>query len=676
MDNSFNVLDNQNRSDLFNDNEQHFPGRSVFPYGRSSIMTMNEGYLYPVDTIFVIPGDSVNIDFACYLECLNPFVDRQYSGMRLTFHAFYGKCEHQWRGWKAYATRGHRGNISLTLPKYSPSNAAYLLVNGSCVACEDPFGLAQVAFDKQGSLCSYLTGSARVHLDNGQVVYSTDQTVQQLMNSHYFGDYTQVNRPWRVVGEPTTPLIGTVPSMDYSFNALKFVFYQRIFRDIYLNKNLTKDNKNWWPDDDDDWILPYAATNVGSVYCHGQALPVFSIAPNNFSKNATTTAELAQGEVSDQPILGALRCRQWQGDPFTTSVPFLERNGTTELFQKLYSLSIGGSASSYDARYLDGTIHQFADFGESVARSSSSSPVSVMAAPAPLLSSRERAYSLGDPYINGPNPSDRLFTLLSLNQLAELSAASLWSRRNARAQGDYNSLIQAHYGINPDSEDKRPIYIGGSTIRLEFNDVVSQSAFESSNGSVLPSQPLGSITSRASAGGRISLPSFDVKDFGYIMILASLVPDTYYTQGIDEDDDPQLTGADLPWPEFANLDKEAVLLRRLFYSGDSAYDNKLIGYNERFLNYKYRRNRLLGHMLDYQDLKFRSMSFARYFSQNDIWNFGSIDNEFVTMTPYSVRDDMYSVPSQPHFILQFGDGIRLVRALPYVAKDSVLTNIA
>ena len=661
MDNIFPGMSNESRSDVLNEKTSNLPERSVFPYGCERLTVMNEGYLIPVDTFFVIPGDSLDLTIAAYLETLNPFVDRQYSGMKLCFHAYYGKCEHQWRGWKAFSTRGHRGNISLKLPAYTPEynqvNNVFMVDDSGVQLTFDGTRKAEIFFDGQNSLTSYLTGIPVCHYSNQSLPSAwTDSTFLNFLTSHKCGANTQVNRSFHIIGgisdsfEVSTKLVGN--GIFPSFNAIPFVLYQRIFRDFYLNQNMVKDNKEWFPDDDDDFILPYSSSKPVSVTQHSSPAYNYKLVPNNVKSDST--------HFADSPILGALRCRQWNGDAFTTSVPFLERNGDTLLFSPVKGLALYGKAD------FNG-VSQLADFG-----SAKDIPNLTYAEVGTYVSSSALSnseYSLQQGFSVDQSTAASvayLKSVMSMNDFKQLAASTLWSVRNAKAKGDYNSLIMAHYGKNPHSEDKSPVYIGGAVQRVEFNNVVSQT--ETTN------QPLGTKTSIASCGLRANLGHFEVPDFGYVMIIASLVPDTYYNQGLRPEFDPSITGAELPWPEFANLQKENVLAKRLFaFRGSS--DNVLLGFNERFLDYKYRDNRLLGSFADYADSKFRSMTFARIFD-NALGGIASINNEFVTCSPQTLRDDMYSVPSQPHFTLQFGDNIRLVRALPYAAKEMSLTNVA
>lgn len=663
-DNIFFSQSNKSRDDVVSERELPRVERSAFPMGCERTTLMNEGALIPVDSFFVLPGDSFDIEQASLLSVFNPFVDRMFSGMRLYFHWYYQKCEHEWKGWKNYATRGRRGNVSLQLPFNEPSAAVHVLLDGGLVnptSDDDTFLLAD--FNTSSSLCSYLTGlSSSSPVNQTSIIPSSLRVAGvsatgDFVKSFGLGDFSQVNRSYRAVFTSSESVQSLFPTISnyLQFNAIKFSMYQRIYRDFYLNQNLCHDNPWWFPDDEDDFCLPYSGGQCTSLNVDQSIPHLYSVAPNNYSEKwdrITLTKRLA-----DTPVLAALRYRQWDGDIFTTAVPFLERNGTTQLRNRVLS-STPTHSGFYGAAF--GTPAQNLDIGlaSGVPAGAQSSMASMDAVG---IYGAEIPVSLTD--TNGVESV--LNSVLNFNQLRELAAATAWSERNARADGDYNSMILSHYAINPRSEDRAATYIGGSMQRVEFSEVLQTS--ESGN------TPLGSQVARAYSGGSSRIGHFEVPDFGFVMCIASLVPDTFYTQGMDFEDDPLVTGADLPWPEFSNMQKEGLPRKRLYYSGNRVYDDALFGYIERDLLFKYRRNKLIGPMTNFNDTKIASLTFARQFGAtgNDV----NLNNEFVTMTPYTMRSNMYSVPSEPHFVLQFGTNIRMVRALPYVTKDSSLTNI-
>lgn len=680
MTNFFNSLDNQNKSDLLQASENPQVKRSVLPYGRVNAFTFNEGAIVPLDYIPIIPGDSVDLNFDAVLSSLNPFVDKMFSGMKLSIHAYYQKFEHEWTGWKNYATEGRRGNQTLSLPYYDGNDGySKLHFDGYRVQCNYSGGSAQdvdCSFIHQSGLASYLVNFAKVRATNGVSAFPiiTVNSVSVPPSSIGLGDSSQVNRSffsqkYDRSGSTQTPtnlfesLYGSI--FNSKLNAIPFAIYQRIYRDYYLNKNLCKDNPLWFPDDEDDFVIPYAPSapnfNAGQINAIGREVDafmsnVYQVVPNNHSGILTFANRNSPDysfQYADAPVLGALRYRQFDGDLFTTGLPFLERGGTTKLWNALMvaansidtNITASGSSSIPDGTVTKDSYNPYIGSGNTISPTVLKPMINYSGAP-----------SSSNVYLN--QVSDLLGVFTTWNQIAELGVMQLWSRRNAQTDGDYNSLIRAHYGVNPKSQDRRAQYLGGAIIRLNFDNVIQNS--ESGN------TPLGTRVAIASGSGGTSLGHFEFMDFGAILIVGSLVPDTFYTQGLRPWFDADEKSIDLPYPEFTSLPRASVPVKRIWFDNSSSNLN-LFNYNERFLEYKYRDNVLSGHLLDFKDLKWSAMSFARYFDSAPVFN-----NEFVTASPYNLRQNMYSVPSQPHWIMQFADSIRLVRALPYVNKEATL----
>ena len=686
MTNFFNSLDNTNKSDLLQASENPQVKRSVLPYGRTNAITFNEGAIVPLDYIPIIPGDSVDINFDAVLACLNPFVDKMFSGMKLSIHAYYQKYEHEWTGWKNYATEGRRGNQTLSLPWYDGSDSySKLHFDGYRVQCNYSGGTAQdipCNFGHQAGLISYLSNYSKNRVVNGVSIYTSVivNSVTVPPSSIGLGDSSQVNRSFYSsiydrsgsTQTPTDlfePLYGNIPNSK--INAIPLAIYQRIYRDYYLNKNLCKDNPLWFPDDEDDFVIPYIPSAsgfpAGMINAIGRTPDefmsnVYQTVPNNHSKILTFANRNNPNyatQYADAPVLGAMRYRQFDGDLFTTGLPFLERGGTTKLWNTLISainsITVSSSVPTNVTTPADGTVtkenYPMFDFSLGVLTGDLRATY-----PGTTTNTPVSAYTTA--YISNKYIPNSLGIFTTWNQIAELGVMQLWSRRNAQTDGDYNSLIRAHYGVNPKSQDRRAQYLGGAIIRLNFDNVVQNS--ESGN------TPLGTRVALASGAGSGSIGHYEFMDFGAILIVGSLIPDTFYTQGLRPWFDPDEKAIDLPYPEFTSLPRASVPQKRIFFD-NTASDLILFNYNERFLEYKYRDNVLSGHLLDFKDLKWSAMSFARYLPTAPVFN-----NEFVTASPYNLRSNMYSVPSQPHWVMQFADSIRLVRALPYVNKEATL----
>lgn len=148
------------------------------------------------------------------------------------------------------------------------------------------------------------------------------------------------------------------------------------------------------------------------------------------------------------------------------------------------------------------------------------------------------------------------FTLDTLN-LAKKVYTML--NRIAVSDGSYNAWIQTVYTSGGLNHVETPIYLGGSSLEIEFQEVISNSGTED--------QPLGSLAGRGVAtnhkGGNII---FKADEPGYIFCITSITPRVDYFQGNDWDiylnsmDDlhkPQLDGIGFQDRLFQNVNASA-----------------------------------------------------------------------------------------------------------------------
>ena len=133
------------------------------------------------------------------------------------------------------------------------------------------------------------------------------------------------------------------------------------------------------------------------------------------------------------------------------------------------------------------------------------------------------------------------FTLDTLN-LAKKVYTML--NRIAVSDGSYNAWIQTVYTSGGLNHVETPIYLGGSSLEIEFQEVVNNSGTEN--------QPLGTLAGRGTAtnhkGGNII---FKADEPGYIFCITSITPRVDYFQGnewdlylesLDDLHKPQLDG--------------------------------------------------------------------------------------------------------------------------------------
>ena len=127
--------------------------------------------------------------------------------------------------------------------------------------------------------------------------------------------------------------------------------------------------------------------------------------------------------------------------------------------------------------------------------------------------------------ITAIDTSSGSFTLDTLN-LAKKVYTML--NRIAVSDGSYNAWIQTVYTSGGLNHVETPVYLGGSSLEIEFQEVINNSGTED--------QPLGTLAGRGIAtnhkGGNII---FKADEPGYIFCITSITPRVDYFQGNDWD---------------------------------------------------------------------------------------------------------------------------------------------
>lgn len=175
------------------------------------------------------------------------------------------------------------------------------------------------------------------------------------------------------------------------------------------------------------------------------------------------------------------------------------------------------------------------------------------------------------------------FTLDTLN-LAKKVYTML--NRIAVSDGSYNAWIQTVYTSGGLNHIETPLYLGGSSLEIEFQEVVNNSGTED--------QPLGSLAGRGVAsnykGGDIV---FKADEPGYLFCITSITPRVDYFQGNDWDLYLD-TLDDLHKPQLDGIGFQDRLYRHL--NANSNIDNldKSIGKQPAWIEYMTNVNKTFG----------------------------------------------------------------------------------
>ena len=175
------------------------------------------------------------------------------------------------------------------------------------------------------------------------------------------------------------------------------------------------------------------------------------------------------------------------------------------------------------------------------------------------------------------------FTLDTLN-LAKKVYTML--NRIAVSDGSYNAWIQTVYTSGGLNHIETPLYLGGSSLEIEFQEVVNNSGTED--------QPLGTLAGRGIAsnhkGGNIV---FKADEPGYIFCITSLTPRVDYFQG-NEWDNYLSTLDDLHKPQLDGIGFQDRLYRSINANTPYAMSSKSIGKQPAWIEYMTNVNKTYG----------------------------------------------------------------------------------
>lgn len=185
--------------------------------------------------------------------------------------------------------------------------------------------------------------------------------------------------------------------------------------------------------------------------------------------------------------------------------------------------------------------------------------------------------------ITAIDTSSGSFTLDTLN-LAKKVYTML--NRIAVSDGSYNAWIQTVYTSGGLNHIETPLYLGGSSLEIEFQEVVNNSGTEE--------QPLGSLAGRGIAtnhkGGNVV---FKADEPGYIFCITSITPRVDYFQG-NEWDNYLMTLDDLHKPQLDGIGFQDRLYRNINANTPYAMSSKSIGKQPAWIEYMTNVNKTYG----------------------------------------------------------------------------------
>lgn len=619
------------------------------------------GMFAPVDCFDVVPTEKLDMSISAVLEFRNPTTRKLFNGFRTFFHCRYNRFIDLWEGARNFIDHGRSGKIDLSRPNaiyhatstYSASGGTTSRsVNANTVMSLLNFlGLppeaVQDTIDLDGSV-------SRSPLRQFQTAFSISYSSSS--SSYSYGSFT------------------TIANSTSFFPADCLMAYQRNWRDFYANKNLLQNNKYWFPDNEDHFILSYSCTNAvcinyededfasaGSASAQANLQTLNLVLGQDSStlnlltpepNNPKTSVPSGGFSVQYSPNLAGIKFVQMRGDRFTTASPFPDLiRGDIPI---LHLTEDNFVRAKMEKSNVPSDIGQEAVLDGSVAVNI---PVS------------RSVFASGKGSLGNSDDSKRFSLLVpessvTMSDLYTLETLTAFKRKLGMTNGDYNESIEAMFGQSPKVHDRRGTYVGGFYIDWNQDGVIQQSESGAT--------PLGTKAGIGMSAGSGSLGHFEVPDFGWIQTYMFTVSDVYYTQG-----KPRMysksQSIDLYFPLFNNLPAQAIRNDELFISGNSATDALPFAYEDRYAEYKGRHNRVSGFMgLSHSLAAFdASRIMARRFTSTP-----SLNSQFVTYLPENTDMDVFAVNDEPPIDFNVAIQVRRVFPGPYMAIEGSLSSPA
>lgn len=358
--------------------------------------------------------------------------------------------------------------------------------------------------------------------------------------------------------------------------------------------------------------------------------------------------------------------RGWRRDRFTSSLPF-QQFGTSpalpiEGVLDVYSDgNISFTNSDSGSRLLFGS----SDGSNWQMRLSDSGVVQSQISPGVVENLNSVTFNSygGTPYsVSGLSVDLANAATFDISDLRTAFQIQKWKERNARGGVRLTELYRAHYGVAPkDSRLQRPEFIASGRYPWIVNEVLQTSA---SQGTGEDFSPQGNQAGQAISLGSIDFGKFRALEFGYIIILASIVPAPMYQQGM-----PKMfsrkTSLDIFWPEFMHLSEQAVLNKELYISGNTETDNGEFGFQPIYQELRHLQSRVANHMrTGAPGFSYDYWHIARDFAETPVLNADFLEIGSSTEALEALHR-IFEVQNVNPFICHFGFDITASRPLDY-----------
>ncbi len=230
----------------------------------------------------------------------------------------------------------------------------------------------------------------------------------------------------------------------------------------------------------------------------------------------------------------------------------------------------------------------------------------------------------------------------SIAQLRAANSLQQWKER-MNISGRYGDRIEAQFGVYPsDAVTDRAIYLGSMSFDVYNKTVYQTGASEAGQ------NPFGDVGSKYANGMAIGESSlvdeFEAKEFGFLFVNFTLVPDAQYSSGVRRMFQRSAIG-DFAWPILSGVGDQGIYNDELtawggYQDGDTAatkIPRSVFGYTQRYSEYKFMQDEVHGLLQSGQSLA--PFALQRHFSASSVPALGT---SFIEI-PTSAMDNVTAV---------------------------------
>ncbi len=225
--------------------------------------------------------------------------------------------------------------------------------------------------------------------------------------------------------------------------------------------------------------------------------------------------------------------------------------------------------------------------------------------------------------------------------------------RDARSGTRYVEALRAQWGVtSPDHRLQRAEFLGGGSSSINVTPVAQQSA----QTTPVANDTLGHLSGFGTVSGTHSFSKSFV-EHGVLVGMCNVRGDITYSQGLDRMWS-KATRYDFFYPVLSQIGEQAVLNKEI-WQDNSANDELVFGYQERYAEYRFMPNKLTSLMRPDA-----AGTLAAWHVSEDFATLPALGDTFITANLGVPLDRAIAIPTEPHFIADFFFDMKAARPMP------------